>query len=124
MMPLSIFANETSKVTVPAGNYLFRENDKPDFLYVLLTGEARILVGQQQVELIGPGQIAGEMALIGSAPRSASVQAHTDCEFARIDEKRFRFLIAETPGFALSVMRTMAERLSGADKIIEASAKE
>jgi CRP-like cAMP-binding protein len=123
MMPLSIFANEPDKVTVPAGNYLFREKDRPDFLYVLLSGEARILVGQRQVELIGPGQIAGEMALIASAPRSASVQAHTDCEFARIDEKRFRFLIAETPGFALSVMRTMAERLSGADRIIESCDK-
>jgi hypothetical protein len=39
---------------------------------------------------------------------------------ARFDEKRFRFLATETPGFALSAMRTMAERLSGADRVIEA----
>jgi CRP-like cAMP-binding protein len=59
------------------------------------------------------------MALIDSAPRSASIQAQTDCEFACIDEKRFRFLITQTPGFAIAVMRTMGERLRGADRVIE-----
>jgi CRP/FNR family transcriptional regulator, cyclic AMP receptor protein len=59
------------------------------------------------------------MALIASAPRTASVQALTDCEFACVDEKRFHFLVTETPGFALAVMRTIAERLSGADRLIE-----
>lgn len=119
MVSAAIFEKEPNKVAVPAGDYLFREGDKPDFLFILLSGQGRILVGERQVEVFGPGQIIGEMALIASAPRSASVQALTDCEFARIDEKRFRFLVTETPGFALSVMRTMAERLSGADRMIE-----
>jgi len=118
-----MFANESDKVAVPAGEYLFREGDKPDFLYILLSGQGRILVRERQVEVFGPGQIVGEMALIASAPRSASVHALRDCEFARIDEKRFRFLVTETPGFALSVMRTMAERLSGADRVIESGDK-
>ena len=123
MVSAVMFANEPNKVAVPAGGYLFREGDKPDFLYILLSGQGRILVGERQVEVFGPGQIVGEMALIASAPRSASVHALTDCEFARIDEKRFRFLVTETPGFALSVMRTMAERLSGADRVIESGDK-
>lgn len=123
MVSASMFAKEPNKVAVPAGNYLFRERDNPDFFYVLLSGQARILVGERQVEVFGPGQIVGEMALIASASRTASVQALTDCEFARIDEKRFRFLVTETPGFALSVMRTMAERLSGANRVIKSGDK-
>jgi CRP-like cAMP-binding protein len=119
MLSATMFANEPAKVAVPAGEFLFRENDAADFLYVLLSGEARILVGERQVELFGPGQVVGEMAMIASAPRSASVQALKDCEFARIDEKRFHFLVTETPGFAIAVMRIMAERLSGADRVIE-----
>jgi len=114
-----MFANEPSKVAVPAGDYLFREGDNPDFLYVLLSGHARILVGPREVEVFGSGQIVGEMALIENVPRSASIQAQTDCEFARIDEKRFRFLITQTPGFALSVMRVLAERLRGANRMME-----
>lgn len=119
MLSVSMFANEPGKISIAAGGYLFNENDSPDFLYILLSGQARILVGTREVEVFGPGQIVGEMALIEKAPRAASVQAQTDCEFARIDEKRFRFLITETPGFALSVMRVMAERLRGADRVIE-----
>jgi CRP-like cAMP-binding protein len=115
-----MFANEPCKVAVPAGGYLFHEGDEPDFLYILLSGQARILVGKREVEVFGPGRIVGEAALIESAPRMASVQAQTACEFAGIDESRFRFLIAETPGFALEVMRTMTERLRGADRVIEA----
>ncbi|MEZ5616192.1 MAG: cyclic nucleotide-binding domain-containing protein [Rhodocyclaceae bacterium] len=116
-----MFANETDKLAVAAGDYLFREGDAPDLMYVLVSGQARILVGAREVEVISPGQFVGEMALIESGPRTASVQARTDCEFARINEKRFRFMVTETPGFALSVMRTMAERLRGADRMIEAA---
>jgi CRP/FNR family cyclic AMP-dependent transcriptional regulator len=119
MITVSMFSNEPCKIVIPAGGYLFREGDSPNFLYILLAGKARILLGTKEVEALGPGQIVGEMALIESAPRSASIHAVTDCEFACIDEKRFRFLIAETPGFAIAVMRTMAERLRGADRVIE-----
>ncbi len=63
----------------------------------------------------------GEMALIESASRTASVHAKTECELARIDRKRFLFLITATPGFALPVMRTMARRPRSADRLIESS---
>jgi CRP-like cAMP-binding protein len=55
------------------------------------------------------------MALLGNSPRSASIQALTACEFARIDEKRFLYLITMTPGFAITVMRVMAQRLQAAN---------
>jgi CRP-like cAMP-binding protein len=119
MITVSMFANEPHKVGIPAGDYLFREGDSSDFLYILLSGQARILVGTREVGVLSAGQIVGEMALIESAPRSASIRAQTDCEFACIDEKRFRFLITQTPGFAIAVMRTMGERLRGADQMIE-----
>ena len=119
MMSVSMFANEPSKVMLHAGDYLFRDGDNPDFLYILLYGQAGVWVGKREVEVFGPGEMIGEMALIESAPRTASVQAKMECEFARIDAKRFMFLITETPGFALSVMRTMAARLRSANRLIE-----
>jgi CRP-like cAMP-binding protein len=53
----------------------------------------------------------GEMALIDSQPRSATAVALTDCSLAVIDEKRFLFMVHETPFFALDIMRILAERL-------------
>ena len=49
--------------------------------------------------------------LIDGAPRAASAKAKTACEVAPITEKTFLFLVHETPFFAISVMRALAERL-------------
>lgn len=56
--------------------------------------------------------------MIDGGSRSASVRAISTCEFARIDKKRFHFLISQTPNFATEVMRTMACRLRSADDMI------
>ena len=114
-MPLLPIFEKEPRVTVAEGDYLFREGDTPDFLYYLLSGRARMLVGTREIEVFGPRQIVGEMALLGNTPRSGSIQALTACEFARIDEKRFLHLVTMTPGFAITVMRVMAKRLQAAN---------
>jgi len=53
----------------------------------------------------------GEMAVVDSSPRSATVIAVTDTRLAVIDRRMFLFLVHETPMFALQVMSSMAERL-------------
>jgi CRP-like cAMP-binding protein len=58
------------------------------------------------------------MALIDRAPRSATVEAITDCQFVCVDQKRFKFLVTETPNFALGVMKVLADRLRNADHLI------
>jgi CRP-like cAMP-binding protein len=61
---------------------------------------------------LSAGAIVGEMALIDkNAPRSASVIAKTNCRLAPIDEKRFEWMVAQTPSFALHVMRVFVDRL-------------
>lgn len=115
----SLFRNDPRALALRAGAELFRQGDAADLMYVLTAGEARILVGQREVEKLLPGAIVGEMALIGREPRSATVEAVTDCEFVCVDEKRFKYLVTETPGFALSVMRVLADRLRNADHLID-----
>lgn len=118
MLFYALFRNDPRTVAVRAGAALFRQGDPADLMYVLTVGEARILIAGREVERFRVGGIAGEMALIDHEPRSATVEAVTDCEFVCVDEKRFDFLVTETPGFALGVMRTMARRLRNADKLI------
>jgi CRP-like cAMP-binding protein len=114
----SLFRDDPRVQKVPAGGELFHEGDAADLMYVLVSGRARILVGQREVEQLGSGAIVGEMSLIDKEPRCATVEAVTDCEFVCVDEKRFHFLTTETPGFALGVMRVLAERLRSADHLI------
>jgi len=87
-------------------------------MYVLETGFAEVLVQNRLVETLEHGSIVGEMGMVSPGPHSASVMAKTDCEFVAIDQKRFQFLVQQTPFFAVQVMRLMAERLRATDKLL------
>ncbi len=75
-------------------------------MYVLLEGSADVFVGEILVESATPGALLGEMALVDSSPRTATVVATIPARLARIDERRFHFLVQQTPlylGLAASV---------------------
>ncbi len=110
-----LFRFETELVDVAAGQSLFKAGDPGDRLYVLMDGEADILVGNAVVERAVPGALVGELALLDNSPRTATVQAVTDCRFLPIDVRRFRFLVEQTPNFSFHVMKIMAERLRKMD---------
>jgi CRP/FNR family transcriptional regulator, cyclic AMP receptor protein len=69
-------------------------------------------------ETVRENGIFGEMALIDSEPRSATVIAATDVDLVPVGEKRFLFLVGQTPFFVLKVMRVLAGRLRTANKAI------
>ena len=87
-------------------------------MFVLKSGEADVLVNGRIVETLEHGSIVGEVGLVSPGPRSATVVARTDCEFVAVDEKRFQFLVQQTPFFATQVMRVMAERLRNLDRMV------
>ena len=97
--------------TFMRGETIFSEGDRGDQMYVIRKGEVEIERDGKIVETLTAGGIFGEMALIDGSPRAASARAKTVCELAPITEKTFVFMVHETPFFALTVMRTLAERL-------------
>lgn len=117
---LGIFSRERNLVSVKAGEVLFRAGDPAECMYVVLSGQARIGDGNVVFEELSPGGMVGEMALIDHAPRSATVTAVTDCTLAEIDEKRFLFLVQQTPSFALNLMRLLSHRLRRMNSLVKA----
>ncbi len=111
-----LFRFETDLLQIGAGEPVFKVGDPGDRMYVLMKGEADIVVGNVVVESAAPGALLGELALVDAAPRTATVMAVTDCSLLPIDVKRFRFLVQETPNFALHVMKVIAERLRNMDR--------
>jgi CRP/FNR family cyclic AMP-dependent transcriptional regulator len=101
-----------------AGETIFREGDSGTEFYVVQQGRVRILSGNRLLETLGGNEIFGEMALIDSGPRSATVVADTDVTVAPITEKQYLFLVRHTPYFALKVMRVLANRLRRQNKAI------
>jgi CRP/FNR family transcriptional regulator, cyclic AMP receptor protein len=97
--------------SVPSGLVLFREGEPGKEMYILLQGTAEISVGGDVVETATPGALLGEMALVDSSARSATVITRSDCKFVAVDGKQFDLLVRESPEFARHVMTVMANRL-------------
>jgi CRP/FNR family transcriptional regulator, cyclic AMP receptor protein len=111
MNPAELFRQETDTLQLAPGDFLFREGEKGDKMYVVLEGNLDVFLGDFVLETTGPGSLLGEMALIDDSPRTANVVAKTASKLAQIDRRRFHFLVQQTPHFATHVMKTLADRL-------------
>ena len=106
-----MFRNARDAVTFAPGQVVFAEGEPGDSMYVVIEGEVDISIGTRLVRTLGPGGVFGEMALVEHGPRSAMATARGVVRLVVIDERRFHFLVQQTPFFALQIMRIMSERL-------------
>ena len=120
MPRFDMFQNQTGCQSFRAGETIFRQGEPRTFMFVVNEGEVEIRIGDRVAEVVGPGGIFGEMAMIDGSPRSGTAVAHSDCKLFPIDEKRFQFLVQQTPHFALKVLRVLAGRIRREDQLIEA----
>jgi CRP/FNR family cyclic AMP-dependent transcriptional regulator len=117
MNTLDLFRNESNPMEFKPGDVIFSEGEAGDRMYVVQTGEVDILAGQTVVDTAVAGDIFGEMALIDTSARSATARAKTDCSLIPVDQKRFTFLIQQTPFFSIHVMRILADRIRKFNKL-------
>jgi len=113
---IELFRRDTDFQSIAAGQPVFLAGDAGRVMFVLIEGQADVLVGDEVVESAGRGAIFGEMALIDHAPRSATVIARTECRLLPIDIERFDALVQKTPDFARHVMKVMTERIRGMNR--------
>jgi CRP/FNR family cyclic AMP-dependent transcriptional regulator len=112
---IDFFRNEPS-VPFVHGSRIFDEGDRGDTMYAVLEGEVELRTGDRLLEIVGPGGVFGELALIDTKPRSASAISKTDGRLVELDRQRFLFLVQNTPFFALEVMQVLGERLRRMDE--------
>ena len=101
-----------------AGDVIFKQGDAAEELFIIQSGEVEIRLGNRMLEKLSNYNLFGEMALIDSAPRSATAVAVTDVKLVPVGEKQFLFLVSNTPYFALNVMRILARRLRTTNKTL------
>ena len=108
---IHIFDRSTDFVEFKVGDVIFNQGDAATNMYVVIEGEVEIDILPDLTETVDKGGFFGEMALISDEPRSATVRAKTDCRLVPVDERRFDFMVQETPGFAITLMRILVQRL-------------
>jgi CRP-like cAMP-binding protein len=115
---LEVFKDSDDMVEFPAGSVIMTEGIEGNFMYVVMRGEVSISLKNKVLARALPGEIVGEMALINSDIRSATVTANTDCLLALIDQSSFESLLRHVPEFTLHVMNVLANRIDSAYKMI------
>ncbi len=118
MTTINLFNNAKDFIIIPAGEVIFEKGGVADYMYAVIEGEVEILIDGKFLDVTGVGGIIGEMALIDSSPRSATAVAKTECKLVPVDQKRFEFLVQQTPNFSINVMKIMVERIRKLDALV------
>lgn len=90
---LRTFIDAFEESDVTAGDKIIVEGNVGDYFYVLKKGKVRFEVNRKAVGYADEGKTFGELALLYSCPRAASVIAETDATIYRVDQKTFRYIM-------------------------------
>jgi CRP-like cAMP-binding protein len=105
----------------PTGSTVIERGTPPDHFYLIQEGTVKIITAPEDQApnfsnaatiILGTGQSVGEMGLIDSGPRSATVKANTDARLLEINCQRFRELCEADINLGYQVMKNIAIDLS------------
>jgi len=116
---LEIFKDSEDLIEYPSGAVIIMEGREGNHMYVVMQGEVVISLKDRVIARASRGDIVGEMALINSDIRSATVTAESDCTLAVIDQTSFQSLLRHVPDFSIHVMNVLADRLKLAYEMID-----
>ena len=101
---------EAREVVLEAGEVLCHEGDAGQAMYVVLAGELLVYKAEAPIAQSGPGTYVGEMALVESRVRSASVKAIQSATLLELTEDHFRGFVVPNADALLAIMRTLSLR--------------
>lgn len=103
-------------ITVQQGEYIFREREKGNEMYILLEGaielRKKVERGEKCLKVVDtPNDFFGEMALVDDLPRSASAFAATEAKLLVVDQPTFENMIFTNGKFALKIIKILSDRI-------------
>lgn len=109
---------------VKRGTTIFRKDDPGASLFAVCIGSVRIstasLDGKDIVlNVMNPGEVFGEIALLDGRPRTADATAITDCELLVIERRDFLPLVHDRPQVALKLVEILCARLRQTSQQVE-----
>jgi signal transduction histidine kinase len=115
-------ADLTEIRTYPPNYILCHEGAYEDVLYIVAEGNIviskKIVEGEEDriLRMGGRGDVVGEMALIQSAPRAATVRTTTECTVLEMEKQDFEIILSRSPRMAIDIIRITLDRLRANDQ--------
>jgi hypothetical protein len=112
---LKLVAEIAREEWYPQSTVIFHQGDEANMMFVIVEGRLQVLRSTNGVEhelaQRGPGDFVGEMAIIESVPRSATLRTQTDVRVLAIDGDTFKGILRERPDVSFAVLRSVSRRL-------------
>lgn len=114
-MSLDFSQFDRFKVTFQKGDIIFCEYEPGDTFYLIQSGRVQIvkIMGEIEkiIDILHPGEIFGEMAILEEAPRSASAIAIEKVEALEFNKKNFEILLRGNPQISTTILQTFIKRI-------------
>ncbi len=113
---LKLMAFASERLTFKPGQTLVRQGDQGDAAYIILEGEADVVLNQPDgsevvVATLQKNAVLGEIAILCDVPRTATVRAKSKTHTLKITKDLFFRLVQDFPQIGMEVMRILAARL-------------
>jgi CRP/FNR family cyclic AMP-dependent transcriptional regulator len=121
------FVKELSLIGKNKGDFVVKEGDSGDFMFVIIEGKVKVVLKRGKKEIVlatlEKGNFFGEMSLFGVGPRSASVKAITDLKLLKITRKDIEKLGKTNPKllseFTMGLCTELCQRVSNTSTSLE-----
>ena len=102
----------THEVSVAAGETVATQGDNAYEFFVIESGEADVRRGDKVIAFVGTGDVIGEMGLLVTGTRTASIVATTPMTLVAMFTREFRRIEDRVPAIAERLRATMRERVA------------
>jgi CRP/FNR family transcriptional regulator, cyclic AMP receptor protein len=108
---LATIAEIAEEQPLAAGEAVFVEGEPGDALYLVVDGAVRVHRGARHLAQLGVREVFGEMAVLDSKPRSASVTVLKDAVLLKVARDDFRDVLQERPEIGMGIIQVLSRRL-------------
>ena len=106
-------AEVVREVTIPAGDHLATQGEYAYEFFVIEQGEAEIRRGDELVATVGEGDVVGEIGLLVTGTRTATILATRPLTVVAMFTREFKRLESQVPELAESLRALLRERMAG-----------
>lgn len=116
---LSFIAAIAEEMAVEPGTVLYRENDSPDGLYVVISGAVVVSRNGDSIDRIGPNASFGVWALFDDQPRLTGAETSEASRLLFVPREEFYEVLADHVDIVQSIFKQLVQRVRSLAAVAE-----
>src|SRR5690554_5126204 len=114
---VNLYQQTRDDINYKAGDVIFMQGELAANAFVVQSGVVDLYMNGRHIETLSAGDIFGERDMMNGSMYQTTAIAQTDTSIIAVDDHRFKYLLENTPAFAMNVMRMLSARLAAANKL-------